>query len=266
MNEKVYSNDELKELLTTVIEDCTRGLPGQILWYTKYNQPHSIIDQTLSEVMHAAINQTLCGGTGGGGWDHVDNGENKNSSYVQAKFCGKCDKKVTFFTRICPHCDSKNFKARKAQKDFITTNPRDARWGIGAKTHFEHYEELKEYRLSLIEPTKDEPDCRKFRIRSWKINKDSEHLNLYAKAQLESPKSNHINFQPLSADFYLSGPILVFDGILEILEDSTKFTLSFFDINNDVPEEIPGEYKDISSEEHINKKGFGKERGEWVRN
>ena len=31
MNENVYSNDELKELLTTVIEDCTRGLPGQIL-------------------------------------------------------------------------------------------------------------------------------------------------------------------------------------------------------------------------------------------
>ena len=57
-----------------MIEDCTKGLPGQILWYTEYNQPHSIIDQTLSEVMHAAINQTLCGGTGGGGWDHVDNG------------------------------------------------------------------------------------------------------------------------------------------------------------------------------------------------
>ena len=67
MNEKIYTNDELKEILTKVIEDCTKGLPGQIFWYTEYNQPHSIIDQTLSEVMHAAINQTLCGGTGGGG-------------------------------------------------------------------------------------------------------------------------------------------------------------------------------------------------------
>ena len=75
---------------------------------------------------------------------------------------------------------------------------------------------------------------------------------------MESPKSNHINFQPLSADFYLSGPILIFDGILEILEDSTKFTLSFFDIDNVIPEEIPARYKDISSEEHINKKGLVK--------
>ncbi len=260
------NNEQLKNLLIQVLEECTANLAKKLYWYTKYNQPHSIIDDSLSEVIHAVINQTLCGGTGGGGWDHVDNGENKNSSFVQSKFCGKCDKKITFFTANCPHCDSKDFKARKGQKEFTVTNPRDARWGIGAKTHFDHYEELKEYRLTLIEPTKDEPDCRKFRIRSWKINKDSEHLNLYAKAQYESEKSNHINFQPLSADFYLSKPILIFDGILEVLEDSTKFTLSIFDIDNNVPEEIPDEYKNISSADHINKKSFGKERGKWVRN
>ena len=266
MNEKIYTNDELKELLTKVIEDCTKGLPGQIFWYSKYNQPHSIIDGVLSEVVHAAIYQTFCSGTAGGGWDHVDKGENKHSSYVQSKFCGNCDKKVSFFGANCPHCDSTDFKARKAQKTFTKTNPKDARWGIQADTHFNLYEELKEYRLSLIEPEKDEPDCRKFRIRSWKINKDSEYFNLYAKAESESKKSNNINFQPLSADFYLSEPILIFDGTLEVLEDSTKFTLSFFDIENNTPEEIPTEHKDISSEDRINKKSFGKERGDWVRN
>ena len=47
MNEKIYTNDELKEILTKVIEDCTKGLPGQILWYTEYNKPHSIIYKNI---------------------------------------------------------------------------------------------------------------------------------------------------------------------------------------------------------------------------
>ena len=39
--------------------------------------------------------------------------ENKNSSYVQAKFCGKCDKKVTFFTVIVRIVTLKTLKLEK---------------------------------------------------------------------------------------------------------------------------------------------------------
>ena len=32
------------------------------------------------------MNDTICGGTGGSGWDNEDGGEVKNSSHVQSKF------------------------------------------------------------------------------------------------------------------------------------------------------------------------------------
>ncbi len=83
-----------KLLVKEVIEGCTAGLPFQIKYYTRFNQSVKIIDDTLSEVIIAALNKTLCGGTGGGGWDTVDNREGKNSSHVQSKYCAECGKKV----------------------------------------------------------------------------------------------------------------------------------------------------------------------------
>ena len=195
-----------KVLVKQLIEGCTSGLPYQIKFYTQYNQPVKIIDDTLAEVLSAAMNDTICGGTGGSGWDNEDGGEVKNSSHVQSKFC-TCGKKVSFFADVCPHCGGTHFKATKNSTS-DKTNPRDGRWGIGAKSHFKWHEGLKEYRLTLVEPETDKPSCRKFRYRYWTISKDSQHLNAYAKAQLDSDKSNHINFQPLKVDFYLSEPVL----------------------------------------------------------
>ena len=82
-------------LVKQVIEGCTAGLPAQIKYYTQFNQCVKIIDDTLSEVISAAMNDTICGGTGGSGWDNEDGGESKNSSHVQSKFC-TCGKKVSF--------------------------------------------------------------------------------------------------------------------------------------------------------------------------
>ena len=59
-------------LVKQVIEGCTAGLPAQIKYYTQFNQSVKIIDDTLSEVISAAINNTICGGTGGSGWDNED--------------------------------------------------------------------------------------------------------------------------------------------------------------------------------------------------
>ncbi len=250
-----------------VIEGCTAGLPAQIKYYTQFNQPVKIIDDTLAEVIGAAINDTLCGGTGGGGWDQCDNGESKNSSHVQSKFCSGCDKKVTFFHEECPHCGSTNFKASSKQpKNSKKTNPRDGRWGISSKSHFKWFTELKEYRLSLVEPLSDDPTCREFRFTYWTISKDSLHLNAYAKAQLDSDKSNHINFQPRKVDFYLSEPVMKFSGVLTVSDNKTEFEFDYFDLNNTTPESIPTEYTNLTSETIIEKKSFNKERGSWVRN
>ena len=75
-----------KVLVKQLIEGCTSGLPYQIKFYTQYNQPVKIIDDTLAEVLSAAMNDTICGGTGGSGWDNEDGGEVKNTSHVQSKF------------------------------------------------------------------------------------------------------------------------------------------------------------------------------------
>ena len=256
-----------KELFVKqVIESCTAALPAQIKYYTQFNQPVSIIDDKLCEVISAILHETLCGGSAGGGWDTVDGGEDKGSSHVQSKFCFHCGKKVSFFAKECPHCSSTEFKASKTQKTTRKTNPRDGRWGISAKAHFKFKDDLKEYRLYLVEPLFDDPSCREFRFTCWVIDKNSPHLEAYAKAQLESDKSNHINFQPYSADFYLSEPVMKFSGILTVHDDRTEFKFDFFDLFNTIPVSIPDKFSGIISEQLIRNKNFGKERGEWVRN
>ena len=256
----------LRENVKQVIEGCTACLPAQIKFFTIYNQPVKVIDDTLSEVICAMVNNTICGGTGGGGWDNADGGEDKNTSHVQSKFCGNCGKKVVFFAVECPHCQSKKFKASKNQTTFEKTNPRDGRWGINTKSHFKHFEILKEYRFTFIEPLRDDPSCRQFRFRYWVIAKDSKHLNSYAQAQRDSDKSNHINFQPLKVDFYLSGPVLKFDGVLTVNEGSTSFDFDYFDMDNQTPEKIPAKFAGSNSQFVLESKNFNKDRGEWVRN
>jgi ribosomal protein L40E len=263
----LIQTNQMKQLFVKqVIEGCTAGLPAQIKYYTQFNQPVKIIDDTLAEVIGAIVNDTLCGGTGGGGWDACDGGEQKNSSHVQSKFCAKCGKKVSFFAVECPHCTSTSFKAKAKQKGTKKTNPRDGRWGISAKSHFKYLEHLNEYRLSLVEPLTDDPNCRQFRFTYWTLDKNSYHLSLYAKAQLDSKKSNHINFQPYGIDFCLSGCVEKFSGILTVHENHTEFDFEFFDLENTTPVEIPKKWAHLTSEEVIANKKFDKERGEWVRN
>jgi len=266
----MYMNKQqlIKQRIKQLIEGCTAGLSAQIEWFTQYNQPVKIIDDALSEVITAATNDTLCGGTGGGGWDHKDNAEVKGTSHVQSRFCANCGKKVSFFATECPHCGCESFKANAKQKGTKVTNPRDGRWGISAMSHFKYKPELKEYRLTIVEPLTDDPSCREFRYTYFVVDKDSVHLNNYAKAQLESPKSDNINFQPYGVDFYLSLPVMKFTGVLTVYKDYTKFEFEFFDLNNTTPLDIPDRFVNITSKEVIAKKKrrLGKKRGEWRRN
>ena len=120
--------------------------------------------------------------------------------------------------------------------------------------------------MTIVDPLTDDPSCREFRYTYFVVDKDSVHLDNYAQAQLDSDKSNHINFQPYGVDFYLSGAIMKFSGILTVHEDRTEFNFEFFDLDNTTPMEIPAKFANLTSEEVIAKKNFGKDRGEWVRN
>lgn len=257
-NSKEY---DIKQL----IERCTRNLSDKIEIYTELNQPLQIIDDELAEIIAAKMNDTICGGTGGSGWDNEDGGEVKHSSHVQSKFCTTCNKKSSFHAEVCKHCGENDFNSSKNGHG-KKTNPRDGRWGINAESHIKWYPELKEYRLFLLEPETDEPSCRKYRYRYWTIDKDSKHLNAYAKAQFSSKKSNHINFQPLKIDFYLSEPVLKFDGYLTINENNTSFDFNYFNPENTTPEIIPEKFDGKNSEDVLESKKFNKERGKVGRN
>ena len=258
-------NETIQQEVKEVIEKCTSNLYNLIKYHTKYNQPIEIINDSLSEMIGAAMNNTICCGTAGSGMDNLDGGEVKNSNHTQSKYCASCIKKVTFFAKECPQCGATKFKAHVNQKNTIKTNPRDGRWCVDAKSHFENFGGLNEYRLILTEPTIDEPACRSFQVGYWSLDKNSEHFNLYAKAQYESKKSNTINFMPLRQDFYMSKPVLKFRGILTAHPSTSEIVFEYFNINNTNPEPVPEKYKNCNSKTRVENKLFGKKRGKVSR-
>ena len=241
--------------LETIFEDLTSNLPFKIKHFGKFNQSVNIIDSDTAEVIHAYMNDTICGGSGGSGWDTYDKGESKCSSHVQSRKCKECNGKVIFFRNDCPYCGSTD----------LSPNPRDGRWGISSGAHIKYKGELSEYRLMLVEPIEDDSSCRRFRIRNWKISPDSEHLDNYCKRQNKC-KSKGVNFQPLKRDFYLSNPILQLDGILTVRNEDTKMKISFYNPANTLPEDKPEKFKDLVSEEVLSTKKFNKNRGKVSRN
>lgn len=236
-----------RDAVLRILNHEISGLKESIELSCLYNQPLDIISAQGAEMLHAAMYGTRCTGSGGSGWDTADKGESKFSSRVQSRKCKKCGSKVLFFLDQCVECGSIE----------LHDYPRDSRFGISAKSHIEYIEKLKGYRLALLEPKTFAPDCREFVLRSWFIETKDEWLTTYAQCQLESPKSNHINFMPLSKDFYRSSPCLHLQATLT----TEGATIEYFDPTNRVPETVPAEYSTGTIAEHFGAKKFGKERG-----
>jgi hypothetical protein len=248
--------NEIIQFLKNIVLD---NFDTKLNFYKKYNQSFNLLTDEEIEILHSIMYNTICMGSGGSGWDTADQGEGKGTNFLQSRNCNGCKKmdtdgkykykKVMFFLDECPHCGSKD----------LLSYPKDARWGISAKSHIKYIDKLKEYRCTLVEPKEYEPECRTFRIRSWTIDPKNEYLSTYAQKQYESPKSNTINFQPLGRDFYRSSPCLHLDVIVNT--NDKNINVDFFDINNKKPEQIPEKYLNKSLEEIMENKTFGKERG-----
>ena len=176
-------------------------------FYKPYNQHCKILDSHIFEMMSAIINNTICTASGGSGWDTRNGIEVKSTCHVQS-FMNEENEKISFF-------NDTYVGKRKI--------PRDGRCGINVESHFKNYNGLRKYNINLLEPTSDDPSCREFRIRSWDIKKDNEYFNEYARRQLTLSKSKSMNFQPLSADFYFSEPILILEGLLVLSKDYSNF-------------------------------------------
>ena len=239
--------NDVKELL----EHQLGNISKDIEIHKKYNASFDPLGDSFSEMLHAAIYGTRCTGSAGSGWDTLDKGESKFSNRLQSRKCKDCGSKVTFFLDECADCGSSN----------LTSYPKDSRWGISSKSHLDYIEELNGYRVTLLEPESFDPDCRKFVLRSWVIDAKNEYLTKYATCQYNSKKSNHINFMPLGQDFYRSSPCLHLKAT--ITEDGVK--INYFNIDNTTPEIVPEKFNKKSTEEIMEGKTFGKNRGNTSR-
>ena len=75
-----------------------------------------------------------------------------------------------------------------------------------------------------------------------------------------------MNFQPLSADFYFSEPILILEGLLVLSKDYSNFEVLYFNPDNTTVEQIPIKFQHINQLNHLEEKSFGKDRGVTKRN
>ena len=241
------------------IEAITKNKSEIIDLYTSRNKPVEIFSSDDTEVLHAIMFDTSCNGSGGSGWDTSDNAESKTASWAQALECvnTKCKRKYSMFLGNCPFCATPQIVGNKQAKP-----PKDSRWVISTKSHIQYYDELLEYRIQLVEPTEFEPKCRKFRIRGWIVKKDNKYLNEYIN---RAENADSINFQPLKKDFYFSSPCLIYDGILDLTNQESKFNFNYFNLDNDIPEEIPQEFSGLDRKEVLANKKMGKRRGDVKR-
>jgi hypothetical protein len=156
-----------------------------------------------------------------------------------------------FFLDTCSECSSTDLKKY----------PKDSRWNISSKAHLDYYDDLKGYRLALLEPKEFKPNCKEFRLRSWFVKTKNEYLTKYAHAQFKQNKGG-VNFQPLGKDFYYSNPCLHLD--VNITYNGTE--IIYFNIENNIPEKMPSKFLTNESIDGImNNKTFGKARGTIVR-
>ena len=248
---------EVKDLLEFQLGNISEG----IRFHKNYNQPYDPLGDSFTEMLHACMYDTLCMGSAGSGWDTYDKGESKFSNHIQSRNCKGCKtydekrgqwkyRKVMFFNSECPYCGSTD----------LGKNPRDGRWGISSKAHLEHIDEMLCYRLTLLEPETDDFDCRIFRLRSWYIEVKDEYLTEYATRQ-NKQKSKGVNFQPKKEDFYRSSPCLHLDATIS--ENGVE--INYLNTENKEPEIGDEKFYKLSIEEIMDKKSFGKERGELSR-
>lgn len=203
--------------------------------------------------------------------------EVKFCSLDGSKECVCCKKKAPRFQDICIYCDDPKFRLIK-----------DSRWGISAKSHILYCDKhnLSEYILYLSEYNET---TKSINVKCFMIESNNKYFTEYIKNQHENGKGDTCNFQPYSWDFYLSGPITLFD--LELYENEPSRTI-YFNLENRTPNKIPQDicskrgckkyapeitddlFKDndgLNYHEYIDKfslqkKSLGKERGITTRN
>lgn len=185
-----------------------------------------------------------------------------------SKECKLCKLKAPTFQKVCLKCKNSDF-----------TYKMDSRAGIQAKEHVVHKDILAYYIIFVLNFNET---TNQLSFTGYKIDSNNEYFTKYIENQYKNGKGNTCNFLPHSYDFYLSGPCKIMD--LSICFETKKVNTNYFDLNNDVIENIPTKifrkdelnHYNIKETENITyeslkdllilrKKSLGKERGEVKR-
>jgi hypothetical protein len=229
--EKKMAVDEVYENLVSELKDFNEEQRIKIKKEIKMNKNSSMAFTgvgNFGEFLTTIIfpNSKGSGSKGGVAYDNIEGDfarEIKVCCLVQSKKCNNCDSKNLYFQRTCISCQSTNFKIMK-----------DSRFGINAKEHFKSNGVIKEYILYIIDY---EDLSETIKVQCYKIMSDNEYFKSYLSNQLnKSEKSSSVNCLPFSYDFYLSGPIMLFD--MELTKDN-KVVNKFYDMNNKKMLDIP---------------------------
>jgi len=185
----------------------------------EYNTPLSIgFSDGYYELLTCVEHELKGTGSISHGYDHDNHDETKGTSWVQPKKCNICRAKVHFFAERCI-CGCNNFS-------YIN----DSRWGIDAKSHFEH--KVPNYHLWILYPESYSEECKVFYLKQYLISSTNEAFNGILDIQLKRSDSVSKNFIPFSSDFYISNP-----------KEVSSFTIKFDDLFDIIvcrnePEEI----------------------------
>lgn len=114
-----------------------------------------------------------------------------------SKICKNCENKAPRFQDICILCGNDKFKLIK-----------DSRAGIKAKEHFTYKDVLKEY---IIFVSEFNDDTAVLNLKCFRFYSDNEYFNGYLQHIKDNTQGGNANFLPFSYDWYLSGPIVLFD-------------------------------------------------------
>lgn len=184
----------------------------------------------------------------------------------------KGETKVPRFQPRCLFCKESNFDI-----------PKDSRWCISAKAHKDYCNDiykLNEYVLFLSEYNETDNSIN---LECYKISSNNQYFSNYIENQFTNGTGNNCNFQPYSWDFYMSGPIILFNINID---ENGEINENFFDLKNEnimrvpkniieknkknceydksIPEEGV-EYLNIIDFCTIKKKSLGKKRGKITR-
>lgn len=231
--EKLFPSNELIEILTDFCISEYKNIEKEKKICR--NQPFSFLNVgNFGEEMALYMFPKSFGSASKGG-NAYDNIEYNDSNVVLAreikfvcregtKQCKKCKLKSPRYQKICIKCKENNFKYFN-----------DSRACIDSSAHNKYKQIMTEYIIFVLET---DLDGSVILLKCFKFKSNNNYFDSYIENQFKYSKNKCCNFVPFSYDWYLSGPIKLFDFKIELGIKPVIYK-NYYNLNNDMCEKVP---------------------------